>query len=468
MENYYESKSILHNTSEINNSSFINAISDNASIAELENKKERDYSEKRYISQLSKRYCLLKFKSIIGNHKNKRDQKKNKLKEYTADFIYETSNLFISGGTNNEIILYSKDSSFEIKLKIPFNDWVNNKFESEEIGNKNQSNLFISKRKGLHLLQIKINKNYYPIYPIFDINLLFSLKFNKDFIFCCQNKIVEYCIYFYKRRHFEGEKILFNKYTAKGAIQINNFVLFKSNKICSMGNNNLLIYNLINYTKVFYKFKDEYSFVYSQNGLTVLPMNIKKKETNEIINKNIILCACKKYSKTQKNGIFLLMNNDENEDYIRNYENKTYTYFFDTGNFEVYCFCPILIFDSHYIIKKIITKTNYFLAGGFEKAKNKGIIKLFKTIYDYEKVEIRIEFIQDIEIIDRYNSNKIIFKKPISCIIQSSSDKNLLVTCWDGNVYSLKTLNIESYIKFDKLIENNISLKDFFNFSFLR
>ncbi len=238
-----------------------------------------------------------------------------------------------------------------------------------------------------------------------------------------------------------------------------------------MGNNNLLIYNIINHRKLFYKFKDEYSFIYSQNGLIIFPMNIKKKETHEIINKNIILFACKKYCKTQKNGILLIMNNDENEDYIRDYDNELYTFFFDTENFEVYCFCPVLIFDTHYIIKKSITKTNYFLAGGFEKAKNKGSIKLFKIIYDNEKVESRIEFIQDIEIIDENNSNQIIFKifkKPISCITQSSLDKNLLITCWDGNVYSLETLNIESYLKFDELTEKNISLNNFFNFSFLR
>ena len=75
MEKNYENKSILHNTSKINNSSTISGISDNTSIAELKHKKEREY-KKRYISQLSKRYCLLKFKSIIGKHKNKRSQKK--------------------------------------------------------------------------------------------------------------------------------------------------------------------------------------------------------------------------------------------------------------------------------------------------------------------------------------------------------------------------------------------------------
>jgi len=109
------------------------------------------------------------------------------------------------------------------------------------------------------------------------------------------------------------------------------------------------------------------------------------------------------------------------------------------------------------------------LVGGFEKVKNKGLIKLFKVIYCNEHFDYRIEFIQDIEIIDKYASNKFIFKKfkkPISCITQSSSNNNLLITCWDGNVYLLETLNIESYLKFDELSEKNISLNDLDVFHF--
>ena len=77
-------------------------------------------------------------------------------------------------------------------------------------------------------------------------------------------------------------------------------------------------------------------------------------------------------------------------------------------------------------------------------------LKNFGTIF--------IKFIND-----KYASNKFIFKKfkkPISCITQSSSNNNLLITCWDGNVYLLETLNIESYLKFDELSEKNISLND--------
>jgi len=154
------------------------------------------------------------------------------------------------------------------------------------------------------------------------------------------------------------------------------------------------------------------------------------------------------------------MNMDENtENNIKDISVKTD--FYDTGNFEVFCFCPILKYDTNVIFNRTGINTNYFLAGGFIKSKSKGIIRLFKVVYSYEKCESRIEFIQDIDIIDKNDSNKFIrLKKPVSCITQSRSDDNLLITCWDGNVYSLEILNIKNYLKYDERIEKNILFKD--------
>ena len=142
---------------------------------------------------------------------------------------------------------------------------------------------------------------------------------------------------------------------------------------------------------------------------------------------------------------------DENtENNIKDIRVKTD--FYDTGNFEVFCFCPILKYETNDFFIRTSINTNYFLAGGFIKAKSKGIIRLYKLVYSYEKCESRIEFIQDIDIIDKNDSNKFIrLKKPVSCITQSRSDDNLLITCWDGNVYSLELLNIKNYLKYDEL-----------------
>ena len=421
------------------------------------------------------KYCVIIFIAIIGNHIRKKSQntkeKENtantRKKEYTADFVIETSKFFISGGTNNNIIFYLKDSSL-IKiynLGFPDNfpgDWVYNILEKEE------NHMLVTQGKGINLIKVKTDKNNSTIYSKLEKNTLFTLQNGENYIVCCQNEILIYDSNLVENNNFAQEKVLLDKYTSKAGIKINNFGIFKSNKICSMGSDHLLIYNLIRKKRkkpVYNNKKDEYSLVYSPNGLTILSMDIKDEKLNKIINKKLLLCACKKYIKGQKNGILLLMNFEENNDQNNN-NIDIKTYFFDTRNFEVYCFCQILIL-TNIILQKKNKKTNYFLAGGFEKEKKRGIIKLFKVIYNYEKSESSIEFIQDIEIINQYDSNEfIILKKPISCITQSSSDENLLVTCWDGNVYLLSSLNIEAYLNFDKLFEKDITFDDLDNFQF--
>ena len=356
-----------------------------------------------------------------------------------------------------------KDSSKKKIYNLGFpdefpGDWVYNILEKEE------NHMLVTQGKEINLIKVKTDKNNSTIYSKLEKNTLFTLQNGENYIVCCQNKILIYDSNLVENNNFAQEKVLLDKYTSKAGIKINNFVLFKSNKICSMGSDHLLIYNLISYKPVYNKL-DEYSLVYSPNGLTILSMDIKDEKLNKIINKKLLLCACKKYIKDQKNGILLLMNFEENNDQNNN-NIDIKTYFFDTRNFEVYCFCQILIL-TNIILQKKNKKTNYFLAGGFEKEKKRGIIKLFKVIYNYEKSESSIEFIQDIEIINQYDSNEfIILKKPISYITQSSSDENLLVTCWDGNVYLLSSLNIEAYLNFDKLFEKDITFDDLDNFKF--
>ena len=90
-----------------------------------------------------------------------------------------------------------------------------------------------------------------------------------------------------------------------------------------------------------------------------------------------MLCACKKYIEKQNNGILLIT--------LENNLPKSYT-FYDTENFEVYCFCPISIKSN--INNKICNKDkemnkiniNYILIGGFNYYKREGIIKLFLKI----------------------------------------------------------------------------------------
>ena len=65
------------------------------------------------------------------------------------------------------------------------------------------------------------------------------------------------------------------------------------------------------------------------------------------------------------------------------------------------------------------------------------MIKLYKVNYGIEYNQTKIEFIQDI-IIDN-----MIFKGPVSCITQSSKEGDILVSCWDGNIYLFGNINID-------------------------
>ena len=102
-----------------------------------------------------------------------------------------------------------------------------------------------------------------------------------------------------------------------------------------------------------------------------------------------------------------------------------------------------------------IEDTFYFLVGGFNPNKNKGIIKLFKLDYNEESFVKKIEYIQDV-----YTDNKY-FKGPISCITQSKSDGKILITCWDGSVYLFNKPEIDFYLKenenlkFDSFFKKN-------------
>ena len=174
--------------------------------------------------------------------------------------------------------------------------------------------------------------------------------------------------------------------------------------------------------------------------------NINKSNTDNII----LLCACKKYTKEQKNGILLVKLKINNSD-IWDKSHK----FFDTGKFEVYCFCPIS--STNEIINKNKKYTKYFLVGGFDTLRKKGLIKLYKIKKNKNNKNITIEFIQNIETKldnkDKGTKDFNGFRGPISCITQSLSTGNILITCFDGNVYLFANPNLD-ILKREKIIIN--------------
>jgi len=169
------------------------------------------------------------------------------------------------------------------------------------------------------------------------------------------------------------------------------------------------------------------------------------------------MCACKKYLKSQKNGILMINFKEENNN---NYNIKIHYKFYFTDNFEVYCFCPIKKIKRMIIIQSDdIEDTDYFFVGGFDLNKKKGMIKLYKVIYGEEYKENKIEYIQDMII---FNKKIKRFNGPISCITQSNIDGKIVVTCLDGNIYLFENPIIQEYLDFDEQVKQKISFNEFF------
>ena len=164
------------------------------------------------------------------------------------------------------------------------------------------------------------------------------------------------------------------------------------------------------------------SFVANINGLSLIDIKDNKK---------ILLCACKKYISSQRNGIFII--NPEIKENV-----EIYSKFYDTEEFEVNCFCPINIKKDNEFVK-----TEYFFVGGFDSKKKKGMIKLYKIIYNDES-NIEIKYLQDI-FMDNINDYELI-NGSINCMVQSKINGKIFVSCWNGKVYLFSEPNINYYL----------------------
>ena len=230
--------------------------------------------------------------------------------------------------------------------------------------------------------------------------------------------------------------------TYRSGIKINdNIIALASNSLLPEGENKLIFYNIKSKKKS--KEIEGYSITITSNCLALMP-----REETKADNK-ILFCACKKYKENEKNGILLVNPQLQDNKRVKNE-------FYDTGNFEVYCFCPILIIenkkknfdniDEKYRKNIKIEDTEYFLVGGFDIEKREGLIKLYKVIYSKEAFETRIKYIQDIYIEIKDDQKTEYFDGPKSCIFQSKITGNILVSCYNGKVYLFTPPNIDYYI----------------------
>ena len=240
----------------------------------------------------------------------------------------------------------------------------------------------------------------------------------------------------------EVNQSIITEKTYRSGIKINdNIIVLASNSLLPRGENKLIFYNVK--SKKISKEIEGYSIAITSNCLALIP----RKEAK--VNNKILLCACKKYKENERNGI-LLVNPQLQEN------KRVKDEFYGTGNFEVYCFCPILIIenknkyfdniDEKYRKNIKIKDTEYFLVGGFDIEKREGMIKLYKVNYSKEAFEARIQYIQDINIDIIDNKTYEYFDGPINCIFQSKITGNILISCYNGKVYLFTPPNIIYYL----------------------
>jgi len=361
------------------------------------------YNNIKEITSMNSKH-FISFEKIIGKHKK------------IAEKIRELNNgSFISGGYN-EIIEY--DMYFNQKDK----DKDNNNYENYYTFFIDKDDVIIS-QKNKFTFPNKANNKEQKIK--FCCRNLLKLRDNK-YVICDENGLY-FCA---DKLNNIDKNFPLNKKSYRGGIEITNEIIaITSNLILLKGENKLIFFNSTTKRFITEIEVENYSFTISENNCAL--MSIPNKN-----NSKLLLIACKKYRRGDRNGILSLkikLNNDKG---------KKFEKFYDTKNFEVYCFCPILKIENEFLLennnKAKAIETEYFFVGGFDLDRNEGLIKLYKVIYNNEIEKIEIEYIQDI-IVKKKNKKEDPnsfkgFKGPISCIIQSSTGK-ILITCHDGNVY---------------------------------
>lgn len=391
------------------------------------NSTNSNYEEENKINEEKKEYNkknlnILEFIKIIGQHEN------------TAEYIKEIGNeFFISGGTDDKIIIYTSDFN-KMKEKIFF-DWVYDILDLRNI-NKNPIDIIVCTKVAFHLIRINESRNKITCYDSIK-GYSFCQQMNYGYYLICK-KGASYLVsdLFSHILQIKSEIGFMNMIFNGGIIINDHYIALTSNSIKQSGKNILILYN--NLTKKIVYEETGYSFLPSSNGLTVMSKNENK----------ILLCACKKYLKYQKNGIFLVNINFDEERKI-----NINSLFYDTKDFEVYCFCQIFLSDknSNRIFEEYKYKyeTNYFLAGGYEKKKGLGKIKLFKIEDNKNFLDTEIEFIQDVEIEKKKKFKG--FRGPISKIIQTKKTGKILLSCWDGNIYLFNPPNFDYLLFYDNI-----------------
>ena len=402
---------------------FLNKISSNLKVFE-------------FLSSMSKNTNDF-ISSMFGSYSEKNFKIYNIENNCSADYIKEIEKKYIICGGPNIIKIYDF-SNFDEPRKIVKR--IHNSIYINPIKTNNNTEILVNSNDKIEILKISSNDEISPGLTLLrdTLNCRICLSHNNSFyicnengFFCCENCLMGKII------QADLQKISVLSYW--GCVKINESIIaVSSNKILSNGIDELGFYN-INNRNIIKKIKG--SFILFQNNLSLIDLDNKNK---------LLFCACKKYIINQKNGILLLKIelNSNSVDL-----NLTET-FYETNNFEVYCFCPIYNWSNIIFSQNNNDIAKYIFVGGFDKRKKEGVIKIYQINYDDEKFQnTEIEYIGDIKIEKKVNKFKG-FRGPITCIYQCTNINTILITCFDGNLYKIQDSN------FNNLSDNNKNLNE--------
>ena len=348
----------------------------------------------------------------------------------------------MSGGNQREIYIYDKKfNKIVVNLKnIPFGIC-----EIKYNDNKNILKIIEYSNENSSLISYETQKGNKPSVHNYSISACNILEIESN------NYIINNVKAGYISKDF-FDKIEYKKifeYTYNVGIKINEKLsAFTSNKVMVNGKDRLIIYDNIS-NDIVYEIEG-FSFSLAQNSLLI----IKNKK---LLNKDkLLICACKKYSSYQQNGI--LLGNIIIED-----KQDIYYEFYETGDFEPYCFSQILLLDKSYENNfGKLYDTNYFFVGGFDQEKGIGAIKLYKINFEKSTYNTTITFIQDI-LIDKEKNFKG-FNGAITSIVQSNDTGNFLISCSDGNIYLFSPANINYFLFHDEEEAKGLKYEEIGNF----
>ena len=419
-----------------------------------------NYNPKKEIEALNKK-TLIKDSFMVFNDLNsvadevkileviKIVEKENKYNGFLKEL---ERGYYIICKSDNSLNLYDIYFNHILNIKA-FNQPIFNVYErinEDKIIDKDKIYIIVCTHDDINLIIIDLNTFNYTIKANYTKNQYFLNYIEMKKTNCIAlglNGVTNYFNLFNDNNNIIENKLFDESYFS--CIKINdNIIALASNSILPRGQDQLIFYNVK--SKKISNTINDYSFIISPNGFSL----IERKEENKkkVKSKKILICACKKYHSYQKNGILLINVDFSDSKHIKEP-------FINTDDIEIYSICPIKIvennnedknydkIDQNYKKNIIIKDTDYFLVGGFDTEKRSGIVKLYKLIFSDEVINIKIEFIQDIE----FNKNEKIefegFSTPINSIFQSKITGNIIISSYDGKIILLTKANLDYYFK---------------------